>query len=137
MTRQVVFLGSSQEDLQEWPDAARREAGHQLWRVQNDKEPTDWKPLPIIGPGTRGIRIQEDDGQWRVMYVAKIRGLVHVLHVFNKKTQQTSQRDIDLGKARYRSIRMPKGKERTYRSVWEAIEKDKVVALNLERRSNL
>jgi predicted XRE-type DNA-binding protein len=32
---------------------------------------------------------------------------------------------------------MPKGKGKTYRSVWEAIEKDKVVALNLERRSNL
>ncbi|WP_368904376.1 helix-turn-helix domain-containing protein [Taklimakanibacter lacteus] len=32
---------------------------------------------------------------------------------------------------------MPKEKARTYRSVWEAIEKDPIVALNLERRSNL
>ncbi|WP_119388182.1 type II toxin-antitoxin system RelE/ParE family toxin [Taklimakanibacter lacteus] len=104
MGRQVVFLGSTQEDLQEWPDEARREAGHQLWLVQNDREPTDWKPMPSVGPGAREIRIQENGGQWRVLYVAKIRGLVHVLHVFNKKTQQTSQRDVNLGKSRYRSI---------------------------------
>lgn len=32
---------------------------------------------------------------------------------------------------------MRKEKARTYRSVWEAIEKDKIVALNLERRSIL
>lgn len=32
---------------------------------------------------------------------------------------------------------MPKEKARAFRSVWEAIEKDKVAALNLERRSNL
>jgi phage-related protein len=104
MARQVVFLGSSQEDLQEWPDEARREAGHELWLVQNDREPNDWRPMPIVGPGVREVRIQENNGQWRVLYVAKIKGLVHVLHVFKKTTQQTAQRDIDLGKARYRSI---------------------------------
>lgn len=32
---------------------------------------------------------------------------------------------------------MPREKPRAYRSVWEAIEKDKATALNLERRSNL
>ena len=32
---------------------------------------------------------------------------------------------------------MPKEKARSFRSVWEALEKDPVVALNLERRSIL
>jgi phage-related protein len=39
-----------------------------------------------------------------VIYVAKIRDAVYVLHAFQKKTQKTSQRDIDLARKRYKQI---------------------------------
>ena len=38
------------------------------------------------------------------MYVVKIMSLVHVLHCFHKKTQQTSQLDIEKGRAGYREV---------------------------------
>jgi phage-related protein len=38
------------------------------------------------------------------MYVVKIAGLVHVLHCFHKTTEQTSQRDLDKGRAAYREV---------------------------------
>ncbi len=35
----------------------RRDAGYQLYRVQQGDEPSDWKPMPSIGPGVREIRV--------------------------------------------------------------------------------
>lgn len=43
-------------------------------------------------------------GAYRVVYVVKIAEKVHVLHAFQKKTQQTSQKDIDLAKQRLKLI---------------------------------
>ena len=39
----LAFLGTSLDELRAFPDAARREAGHQLDRVQRGLEPDDWK----------------------------------------------------------------------------------------------
>jgi phage-related protein len=100
--RKVTFIGSSREDMQDFPADAKADLGKQLWAVQNDKEPKDWKPMPSIGPGVRELRTQEASGAFRVVYVARIAGKVHVLHAFQKKTQQTAQKDIDLAKRRLR-----------------------------------
>ena len=87
-----------------FPTDARIDLGKQLWAVQNDQEPKDWKPMPSVGPGVRELRAQEANGVYRVVYVAKIAEKVHVLHAFQKKTQQTAQRDIDLAKRRLREV---------------------------------
>jgi phage-related protein len=43
-------------------------------------------------------------GEWRIIYVAKIRDAIYVLHAFQKKTRKTSQRDLDLARKRYKHI---------------------------------
>ena len=60
--------------------------------------------MPSIGPGVRELRAQDASGAFRVVYVVKVADKVHVLHAFQKKTQQTLQRDIDLAKRRYREV---------------------------------
>jgi phage-related protein len=97
------FVGSSLDDLRNFPDEARRAAGFELRAVQNGFEPRDWKPMPVIGPGVKEIRIHVL-GEWRVIYVAKFRDAVYVLHAFQKKTRRTSPHDIDLARRRYRRI---------------------------------
>jgi len=97
------FLGSSLDDLRNFPDEARRAAGFELRAVQNGLEPTDRKPMHIIGPGAKEIRIHVL-GEWRVIYVAKLRDAVYVLHAFQKKTPRTSRHDLDLARQRYRQI---------------------------------
>jgi hypothetical protein len=42
---------------------------------------------------------------YRIIYLTTIGDVVHVLHAFQKKTQATAKRDIDLAKARLRQIR--------------------------------
>jgi phage-related protein len=91
----IQFWGSALEDLRDFPLLARREAEYQLDQVQRGHEPDDWKPMSSIGQGVCEIRIRDDAGAFRVIYIAKLSDAIHVLHCFQKKTQKTSQHDID------------------------------------------
>lgn len=102
--KRLEFLGDSLEQLRDFPETARKEAGVQLHKVQQGFDPGDWKPMTSIGQGVREIRIRDDAGAFRVLYVAKIEDAVYVLHAFQKKTQQTAKRDLDLAAARLRQI---------------------------------
>ena len=55
----VEFRGSALDALRAFPQAARREAGHQLDQVQHGREPDDWKPMNTVGRGVREIRIRD------------------------------------------------------------------------------
>ena len=102
--KQLVFLGDALEQLRDFPAAARKEAGVQLHKIQLGFEPSDWKPMTTVGQGVREIRIRDEAGAFRVLYIAKIEDAVYVLHAFQKKTQQTAKRDLDLAAARLRQI---------------------------------
>jgi phage-related protein len=100
----TTFLGDSRTRLKEFPDAARSEAGQQIYRLQIGLEPDDWKPLKAVGPGVREIRIRDESGAYRVIYLASLAEAVYVLHAFQKKAQATPKRDIDLAARRYAEI---------------------------------
>ena len=100
----IAFQGTSLDDLRAFPETARREAGHQLDQVQRGLEPDDWKPMPSVGPGVREVRVRDEAGAFRVIYVATRPEAVHVLHAFQKKTQATAKRDLDLARARLREL---------------------------------
>lgn len=100
----VHFVGSSREDLRELPESVQETSGFQLFKVQQGKEPDDWKPMPIVGAGVQEIRVREASGAYRVFYVAKFQEAVYVLHVFEKRAQKTAQSDLDLGKSRYTDL---------------------------------
>jgi phage-related protein len=101
--KEIRWVGSSYDDLLEFPDEARRQAGFQLAKVQAGLDPDDWKPFDVVGTGTREIRIKEAAGVFRVMYVAKFVDAVYVLHCFHK-TQATSKQDKEIAEARYRAV---------------------------------
>jgi phage-related protein len=102
--KELKFRGSSLASLREFPDAARQDAGYQLDKVQNGRLPSDWKPMPTVGQGVQELRIWDEAGAFRVIYVAKFASAVYVLHCFQKKTQQTSKADLELAENRYREL---------------------------------
>jgi phage-related protein len=104
----ICFLGRSLDDLKGFPDDARHTAGVELLAVQTGIEPSDWKPMKTIGVGVREIRIREESGAFRVIYLATQPDCVLVLHAFQKKTEQTAQRDIDLAAKRLKTWRTDK-----------------------------
>ena len=60
--------------------------------------------MPDVGAGVREIRNRTKDGAFRVFYVVESATDIYVLHAFQKKTQRTSPKDIEKGKARYKLI---------------------------------
>jgi phage-related protein len=103
-SKAIEFLGTSRRALSAFPDEARRTAGFQLDRVQRGMDPIDWKPLPSVGPATIELRVREQAGAFRVVYVAKYPDAVYVLHAFQKKRRKTSRLDIQLARARYAEL---------------------------------
>jgi phage-related protein len=79
------FIGSSIDDLRDFPMEARREAGFELDAVQRGLMPSDFKPMLNVGAGAYEIRL-------------------HVLHAFHKKTQKTRKEDVELAARRYRQV---------------------------------
>lgn len=103
-TRPIEFCGSARDDLRNLPFTARRRAGVQLFQVQQGLDPDDWKPMNTIGTGVREIRVRDDGGAYRVMYIAKFADAVYVLHCFQKKTQKTAPADLALATRRYKEL---------------------------------
>ncbi len=78
--KSVQFRGKSLDDLRSFPSTAMREAGFQIDRIQHGFQPDDFKPMTSVGSA------------------------VYVLHCFQKKTQKTSKKDIDLATKRYKDL---------------------------------
>jgi phage-related protein len=103
--KRIRFVGSAKDDLSAFPKAVRTRAGQELFMVQVGRDPNDWKPLSIVGQGAREIRVRDEAGAFRVIYVARFEDAVYVLHAFQKKSQKTSREDLKLAKERYRIAR--------------------------------
>ncbi len=100
----LEFLGSSRDDLIAMPAGIRHDIGVELMQVQLGGKPTDFKPMPTVGAGACEVRVRDASGAYRAIYVARFETAVYVLHIFQKKTQQTRKADIALARVRYRMI---------------------------------
>jgi len=99
----VRFVGDSLQAIRNFPTAARSKAGYQLERVQRGLDPLDWKPMRTIGAGVREIRVRDESGAFRVVYLAALGDAIYVLHAF-QKTQKTARSDIELAARRFRRV---------------------------------
>ncbi|MFO1220144.1 MAG: type II toxin-antitoxin system RelE/ParE family toxin [Burkholderiaceae bacterium] len=100
----ITFLGDSLECLREFPEDARQDAGYQLDQVQRGRQPRDFKPMPAVGKGVEELRVWDDSGTYRVIYLARMREAIYVLHAFQKKTRATSKQDVEMAKSRYAEL---------------------------------
>ena len=100
----LEWVGSSLEDLKDFPEDVQGEIGYALYLAQiGDKHP-DTKPLK----GFKGASVLEvvedfDRDTYRAIYTVKLPKAVYVLHVFQKKSKHgiaTPKQDIDLIEAR-------------------------------------
>jgi phage-related protein len=79
-------------------------AGYQLDKVQRGEQPDDFKSIPAAGRGVEEIRVTDESGAYRVIYVARRAEAVYVLHAFQKKTRATSKRDLDIARRRFTQV---------------------------------
>lgn len=102
--KKIIFIGNSLDNIKKFPHEVKREAGHQLDRVQRGKDPLDWKSMQGIGSGVKEIRVRDSDGIYRVIYVAKFEEAIYVLHAFQKKTQKTNQLDLETARRAFKRV---------------------------------
>jgi phage-related protein len=61
--------------------------------------------MSAVGKGVEELRVWDDSGTYRVVYIARFAEAVYVLHAFQKKTRATSERDLELARTRYAELR--------------------------------
>jgi phage-related protein len=60
--------------------------------------------MAAIGKGVEEIRIGDDTGAYRVIYIARRAEAVYVLHAFQNKAQATPKKDIDTARKRFAQL---------------------------------
>lgn len=98
--RPVRWVGSSKEQLKEFPEEVRRRVGGVLWDAQLGHKAPYVKPLK----GFRGASVLEivddfDGDTYRAVYTVRFAGAVYVLHAFQKKSKRgiaTPKAELDL-----------------------------------------
>ena len=60
--------------------------------------------MNTVGQSVKEIRIRDEAGAFRVLYVTKFADAIYVLHCFQKKTEKTSKADVELAAKRYREL---------------------------------
>ena len=72
--------------------------------MQRGKQPSDFKPMASVGRGVEELRVWDDAGTYRVIYLTRLKEAVYVLHAFQKKTRATSKNDIEMAKSRFTEL---------------------------------
>ena len=101
----IHWVGSTLDDVREFPDNIKRELGFDLDLVQQGLLPRDFKAMQNLGSGVMEIRVRDVSGAFRLVYVAKFANAIYCLHSFQKKTQKTSPKDLEIIKARYAAVK--------------------------------
>lgn len=104
MEREVFFFKAAQKAIQGFPEGARKTLAFELELLIEGEDPTDFAPMPAVGKGVYEVRVWDDKRTFRAFYVTKYEEAVYVLHAFEKKTQKTPKKEIDIAKKRYREL---------------------------------
>jgi phage-related protein len=100
----LAWEGDSKKVFDSFPEGVQDDGGFQLDQVQRGRNPNHYRPMPEVGAGTSELIVNDASGWFRVFYVMKFGDCVHVLHSFQKKTNQTSPGDIEIGQKRYKVV---------------------------------
>ena len=102
--KELVWIGSTKEDLKRFPAEVRNIMGYALHVAQAGGKHPDAKPLKgFKGAGVLEVVDSYERNTYRMVYTVKLRGAVYALHAFQKKSKKgiaTPKSDVDLINAR-------------------------------------
>jgi phage-related protein len=104
--KKTDFHHSIHDTIKAFPASIKKALGKAIMELQYGitlKMPLS-KPIPSISKGVFEIRLKDKDGIYRVFCLTKVEDKVLVFHAFQKKTQKTPKKDIDLAKKRLKEM---------------------------------
>jgi len=100
----VRWVGSSKEELSDFPPEVRRRVGGALWDAQRGLKAPYAKPLRGFGgAGVLEVVDDHDGDTYRTVYTVRFARVVYVLHAFQKKSKRgtaTPKAEVDMIKQR-------------------------------------
>lgn len=104
LLKPIEWVGSSLEDLKDFPADVRQVIGYALYLAQCGEKYPSAKPLKgFKGAGVLEVVEDFNGDTYRAIYTVRLTGAVYVLHAFQKKSKRgiaTPKQDIDLIEAR-------------------------------------
>ena len=102
---EIAWEGDSKEVISGFPAVVKSTFGFSLRQIQNGRVPRcEHRPMPSVGKGVWELKDGDERAWYRVMYLARIGNLIHVLHCFEKSSRKTDRRDLDVAKARLKVV---------------------------------
>ena len=101
----IAWEGDSLGVMRRFPDEVKQNLGHQLRLLQRGERPTDYRPVATIGPGVFELRDQDERAWYRVIYLSRVRDVIHILHCFEKKSREIPRKDVQLAQQRLKAVR--------------------------------
>ena len=102
----LFFIGSSRDDLADFPGEVRRATGYALYLAQLGEKHPHAKPLKGFGgAGVLEVVEQHEGDAFWTAYTVRLEHAVYVLHAFQKKSTHgitTSARDMERVRVRLR-----------------------------------
>jgi phage-related protein len=104
----IVVLKNCEKEIAEFPDEIKIDFLDAVARLRLGENLTMplVRPMPNIYKGLFELRLKSKEGAFRVFYLIKKRDSIYVLHAFQKKTEQTPYRTIELVKKRIGSVHL-------------------------------
>ena len=97
--------------------------------------------MTSIGPGVQEIRVRDESGTFRVIYLARLPEAVYVIHCFQKEDAAHAAAGTGPGpKATDRThedATMTSSRRNSFASVWDAIEDSREIAASLRLRAEV
>ena len=103
--KEIVWEGDTLQILKGFPATIQHDLGYNLGLLQIGSLPLDAKPFKTAGAGCWEIRVKDQSGAYRAIYVQIVRDQIHVLHCFQKKSEKTSLYDAQKAALRYQTLR--------------------------------
>lgn len=107
------FRGDSLDVLSSFPKPVKESFGFNLDRLsKNETVLCEFRPMTEVGPGVYELKEQDERTWYRLMYLTKVDNVIHVLHCFEKDSNRTSKRDLEIARTRLKQINAERIKSR-------------------------
>ena len=106
-TRQAVISweGDSKEILRAWPKPIREDFGVALGEMQEGKSAAlPVRSMPSIAAGVFELKDSDESKWYRLVYLARVKDTIYVLHCFTKNTSKTEKRDLATAEQRWKQV---------------------------------
>lgn len=101
----VSWEGDSREVLRTWPKEIRGDFGIALDALQAGEVPAlAVRPMQSIAAGVFELKDADQNKWYRMIYLARVKDTIYVLHCFTKNTAKTERRDLATAEQRWKQV---------------------------------